>query len=155
MICYSLAKHARFCEPGIRGLWPFPDDIFNFFVGDLVENNWGKNGLGSCQLRILTWFSLIWSQFQFLVTIDYFLGKKHIGSMLYASTQPERELLTCTIRPRILIRQRVLNYPIALHVVQKSVEFSGGFFLFCFVLFCFCFCFLFLFLFSGVGSLTH
>ena len=29
-------------------------------------------------IRMLTWFSLIWSQFQFSVTIDYFLGKKHI-----------------------------------------------------------------------------
>ena len=25
-----------------------------------------------------------------LVTIDYFLGKKHIESMLYASTQPKK-----------------------------------------------------------------
>ena len=29
-----------------------------------------------------------------LVTIDYFLGEKHIESMLYASTQPEGELLS-------------------------------------------------------------
>ena len=25
-----------------QGLWPFPDDIFNFFVEELVEDNWGK-----------------------------------------------------------------------------------------------------------------
>ena len=25
-------------------LWPFLDDIFNFFVGELVENNLGKTG---------------------------------------------------------------------------------------------------------------
>ena len=29
---------------GSQGLWPFPDDIFNIFVGELVENNWGKTG---------------------------------------------------------------------------------------------------------------
>ena len=28
------------------------------------------------------------------IFIDYFLGKKHIESMLYASTQPEGELLS-------------------------------------------------------------
>ena len=39
MLCYSLAKHARICEPGVV---TFPDDIFHFFVGELVENNWGK-----------------------------------------------------------------------------------------------------------------
>ena len=27
-----------------QGLQPFPDDIFNFFVGELLENNWGKTG---------------------------------------------------------------------------------------------------------------
>ena len=47
-----------------------------------IEGNWQ----GSCQLRMLTWFSLIWSQFQFLVTIDYFWVK---NIMLYASTQPK------------------------------------------------------------------
>ena len=36
MFCYSLAKHAS------QGLWPFPDAIYNFFVEELVENNWGK-----------------------------------------------------------------------------------------------------------------
>ena len=25
-----------------QGLWPFADDTFNFFVGELVDNNWGK-----------------------------------------------------------------------------------------------------------------
>ena len=25
-----------------QGLWPFPDDIFNFFVEELVEDNWVK-----------------------------------------------------------------------------------------------------------------
>ena len=83
MLCYTLAYMRDFAS---QGLWSFPDDIFNFFVGEPVENNWGKTGG--------VWFSLIWSQFQFLVTIDYFLGKKHIDSMLYASTQPEGELLS-------------------------------------------------------------
>ena len=35
MLCYSLAKHARFCEPG-RGCDLFPT-IYNFFVRELVE----------------------------------------------------------------------------------------------------------------------
>ena len=35
-----------------------------------------------CQLRVLAWFSPIWSLFQFLVIIDYFLGKKHIESTM-------------------------------------------------------------------------
>ena len=26
------------------GLWPFPDDIFYLFVGELVEDDWGKAG---------------------------------------------------------------------------------------------------------------
>ena len=34
------------------------------------------------------------NSFNFLVTIDYFLGKKHIKFMHYASTQPEGELLS-------------------------------------------------------------
>ena len=25
-----------------QGLWPIPDDKFNFFVEELVENDWGK-----------------------------------------------------------------------------------------------------------------
>ena len=59
------------------GLWPFPDAIFYLFVGKLVENYWGKTGGGSRQLRMLTWFSVVWNLFQFLGIIDYFLGKKH------------------------------------------------------------------------------
>ena len=27
---------------GSQGLWPFPDAIFNLFVGELVEDNWEK-----------------------------------------------------------------------------------------------------------------
>ena len=41
MLCYSLDNMRDFAS---QGLWPFPDDIFNFFVGELVENNWGKTG---------------------------------------------------------------------------------------------------------------
>ena len=74
MLCYILAKHARFCEPGIvtfsqRHIW--------FLCRRTSWKQLRENWRGSCQLRMLTWFSLIWSQFQFLVTIDYFLGKKH------------------------------------------------------------------------------
>ena len=39
MLCYGLAKHARFCKPGVV---PFPDDIFNFFIEELVEDIWEK-----------------------------------------------------------------------------------------------------------------
>ena len=55
-------------------LWllPFPDAIFYLFVGELVENYWGKTG---GVLVDLTWFSVIRSLFQFLVIIDYFGGK--------------------------------------------------------------------------------
>ena len=93
----------------------------------------GENWRGSCQLRSMTRFSLIWSLFQFLVTIDYILGQKHIESMLYASTQPEPaegELLSNRFGTRttqhIHVRSNnecwIIPYP---HVVQKSVEFSG------------------------------
>ena len=51
MRCYSLAKHAKFCEPGIVtfskkfsiSLSKF-QNFFNFFVEELVENNSGKTG---------------------------------------------------------------------------------------------------------------
>ena len=65
-----------------QGLWTFPDGIFKFFVEKLVEDN-GGNGWGSRQLRMLTLFSLIWSQIQFLVITDYSLGKKYVESMLW------------------------------------------------------------------------
>ena len=76
----------------------------------LGENWWGSR-------RPLTWFSLIWSHFQFLVIIDYFWVKKPIESiMLYALTQPERELLNNRYGTRTTqhsrIRQRVFNHPI-------------------------------------------
>ena len=72
------------------GLWPFPDAIFYLFVGELVENYWGQL-VGSRQLRMLTWFSVIWSLFQFLVIIDYFLGKKHIESTMLCYTLAKHE----------------------------------------------------------------
>ena len=120
-LCYCLRKHVRFCEPGIV---TFSRRHFLF----LCSLNW--NWWGSRQLKMLkTWFSLIWSQFQFLVIIDYFFGKTHIESMLYALTQQEQELLSNRYgtRPRntCTIRQRVFNYPISPHVVHKSVELSG------------------------------
>ena len=46
---------------------------FNFFVGEVVENNWG-NWWGSRQLRMLTLCSVILSQIQVLVIIEYSLG---------------------------------------------------------------------------------
>ena len=52
MLCYSLAKHARFfpryiVSPNMRdfaslGLWSFPNAIYYFFVGEVVENIWEK-----------------------------------------------------------------------------------------------------------------
>ena len=72
----------------------FPDAIFQFLVPWTCRRKLGENWWVSRQFKKLTWFSLIWSQFQFLVIIDYFLGKKHKGSMLYALTQLERELLS-------------------------------------------------------------
>ena len=38
----------------------------------------GGNWCGSRQLGMLTWFSLIWSQFQFLVIIEFFWGGKRV-----------------------------------------------------------------------------
>ena len=111
-----------------HGLWPFPDDIFNFFVGELLKNNWGKTGGVLVSKRMLTWFSLIWSQFQFLVTIDYFLGKKHIESMLYASTQPEGELLSDRYGTRtsqhIHVRSdnECWNIPYPLHCTKSQLS---------------------------------
>ena len=73
MLSYSLTKHARFCEPGVV--------IFSrrFLCRRTSRRQLGKNCSGSRQLRMLTWFSLIWSQIQFLVIIDYSfqMGKKH------------------------------------------------------------------------------
>ena len=40
ILCYSLAKHARFCKPGVVTF--SRRYIFNFSVGELVENNWGN-----------------------------------------------------------------------------------------------------------------
>ena len=90
MLCYSLAKHARFCEPVIV---TFSRRHIKFLCQETSRKQLRENWRGSCQLRMLTCFSLIWSHFQFLATINYFLGKKH-KSLLYASTQPERELLS-------------------------------------------------------------
>ena len=39
MLCYSLADMRDFAS---QGLWLFPDDIFHFFVEELVEDNLGK-----------------------------------------------------------------------------------------------------------------
>ena len=51
------------------GLWPFPDAIFYLFVGELVENYWGKLvGFSSlkdvdliqCNLKSVSIFSYCW-----------------------------------------------------------------------------------------------
>ena len=52
-----------------QGLWPFPDAIFYLFVGELVEDNWGKLlGFSSvksvdfiqCKLKSDSIFSYYW-----------------------------------------------------------------------------------------------
>ena len=67
-----------------QGLWPFPDDIFNFFVGELVENNWGelvgfslvKNvDFIQCTLKPDSIFSYYW----------LFFGEKYIQSISLCS----------------------------------------------------------------------
>ena len=87
MLCYSLAKHARFCEPGVV---TFPRRHLISLSKNLSKTI-GENSWGSCQLRMLTLFSVIWSQIQFLVITDFSLGKETYR--VYAVTQPERELL--------------------------------------------------------------
>ena len=77
---YSLSKHARFCEPGVV---TFSRRHLLFVCRRTSRRQLGENWWGSRQLRMLTWFSLIWSLCQFfLVIIDYFLGKKHIESIM-------------------------------------------------------------------------
>ena len=49
MLCYSLAKHARFCEPGIMA---FSRRHFNILFFGLVQDKWG-NWWGSRQLENL------------------------------------------------------------------------------------------------------
>ena len=62
-----------------------------------------------------------------------FMGKNIIGSMLYASTQPEGELLSnrngtrTTKHIHVRSDNAELELSHILHVVQKSVEFSGTF----------------------------
>ena len=82
---YSLAKHARFCEPGVV---TFSRRHLLFVCRGTCRRQLGKNLWGSRQLKMLTWFSLIWSLFQFLVIIDYFLGKKHRESKCSTIVSP-------------------------------------------------------------------
>ena len=110
-----------------QGLWPFPNTILSPCFGT-SPRQLGENWWGSRQLRMLTWFSLMWSQFQYLVIIDYFLGKKHIESMLYALTQPKREWsnrygtrTTQRMHDQIMSVQLSHNSPRCTQVV----EFSG------------------------------
>ena len=73
------------------GLWPFPYAIFYLFVGELVENYWGKTGgvssvkdvdLIQCDLKSVSIFSYYW----------LFLGKKHVEStmLFYTLTKHAR-----------------------------------------------------------------
>ena len=50
------------------GLWPFPDAIFYLFVGELVENYWGKL-VGFSSVKDV---DLIQCNLKFLVIIDFF-----------------------------------------------------------------------------------
>ena len=62
---------------------------------------------------MLTLFYLIWSQIQFLVIIDYSLGKKYTA---YAVTQPERELLSNRYGSRTMLptlyRSQVIEFSV-------------------------------------------
>ena len=71
MLCYSLAKHARFAS---QGLWTFPDDIFNFSVGELVEDNWGKL-TGFLSVKDVDLIQSNLKSVSILVTTYYFWGK--------------------------------------------------------------------------------
>ena len=82
---YSLTEHARFCEPGVV---TFSRRHLLFVCRRTTRRQLGKNWWGFRQLRMLTLFSVIWSLFQFLVIIDYFLGKKHIESTSSAIVSP-------------------------------------------------------------------
>ena len=42
-----------------QGLWPFPDDIFDFFIEELVENNWGKL-VGFSSVKNVDFISYYW-----------------------------------------------------------------------------------------------
>ena len=46
MLYYSLAKHARFCDlfPTTFSTKSYIHFVFNFFVEELVKDNWGKTG---------------------------------------------------------------------------------------------------------------
>ena len=79
----SLTKHARFCEPGVV---TFSRRHLLFVCRRTSRKILGENWWGSRQLMMLTWFSVIWSLFQFLVISDYFLGKKHIESTMLCYT---------------------------------------------------------------------
>ena len=74
-LIYSLAKYARFCEPGVvTFFWRH----FLFLCLRANRRQLREKLVGFSSVKDLIWFSLIWSQFQFLADIDYFLVKKNI-----------------------------------------------------------------------------
>ena len=77
MLCYSLAKHARF--------------NFDFFVEELVEDNWGKL-LGFSSVKNVDFIQSNLKSDSIFSYYWLFFGWKTYR--VYAVTQPERELLS-------------------------------------------------------------
>ena len=69
---YSLTKNARFCEPGVV---TFSRRHLLFVCRRTSRKLLRENWWGSRQLRMLTWFSVIWSLFQFLLLLIIFWVK--------------------------------------------------------------------------------
>ena len=70
---YSLTKNARFCEPGVV---TFSRRHLLFVCRRTSRKLLRENWWGSRQLRMLTWFSVICSLFQFLLLLIIFWVKK-------------------------------------------------------------------------------
>ena len=121
---YSFTKHARFCEPWVVTFsWRHLLFVCRRTSRRQLRGNWRSSCqfrmltwfriiwspfqflvtidyfLGSRQLRMLTWFSLIWSSFKFLVIIDYFLGKKHIESTMLCYSPNMRDFASQGLQP--------------------------------------------------------
>ena len=110
---YCLTKHARFCKPGVG---TFSWRHLLFVSRKSSRKLLGENWWGSRQLRMLTWFSVIWSLFQFLVIIDYFGGKKHIESTMFCHTLARQ---TCEI-----LRARDCDLFATIYLIYLSENYS-------------------------------
>ena len=112
---YSFTKHTRFCEPGVV---TFSRRHLLFACRRTSRKLWEESWWGSSQLRMLTWFNVIWSLFQFLVIIDYFGGKKHIESTMLCYVLVKHERFC---KPGIVTFSRPLTKLAHCHCVTFSV----------------------------------